>query len=139
MIKFSRYYFLFSILLFLTEILIALYAHDQIIRPYVGDFLVVILLYCLAKSFLDLPTRLAAFGVLLFSYLIEALQYLNLVEHLGLKDSKLANTIIGNYFTWIDILAYTLGIFLVVIVEKFRDNYSARIKKGNDDRLHHFI
>jgi len=33
-------------MLLLIEILIALFVHDEFIRPYVGDALVVIVLYC---------------------------------------------------------------------------------------------
>ena len=35
-LKFNRFYFVLTILLFGIEILIAKFAHDQIIRPYVG-------------------------------------------------------------------------------------------------------
>jgi len=120
MFKLYKRYFILSILLFITEVLIALFAHDDIIRPYVGDFLVVILLYCLVKSVIDLPVTTTAIFVLLFSYVVETLQYFNIVQHLGLAHSSLANIIIGNFFTWIDILAYTLGILLVLVLEKLK-------------------
>ncbi|WP_092559518.1 hypothetical protein [Anaeromicropila populeti] len=32
------------------EVLIARYVHDTVIRPYIGDVLVVIVLYCLVRS-----------------------------------------------------------------------------------------
>ncbi len=44
--KFHRKYFFSTLLLFATEIFIAAYLHDAVIRPYGGDFLVVILIYC---------------------------------------------------------------------------------------------
>jgi hypothetical protein len=59
---------------------------------------------------------LAAAGVLLFAYLIETLQYFDLVGKLGLKHSRIANIVIGNSFAWLDIIAYTLGIITIVIV-----------------------
>jgi hypothetical protein len=59
---------------------------------------------------------LAAAGVLLFAYVIETLQYFDLVGKLGLKHSRIANIVIGNSFAWLDILAYTLGILTIVIV-----------------------
>ena len=97
-----------------------MYAHDDFIRPYVGDFLVVILLYCMVKSFSSLDYRYTALAVLAFSYLVEGLQYLNFVDSIGLGNSRIANILLGNYFAWIDILAYTLGIILVMIIEYFR-------------------
>ena len=118
MFRFHRKYFLLAILLFFVEVLIAVYMHDQIIRPYVGDLLVVILLYCFLKSFVKVSVVKAAIFVLLFSYLIEFLQYLNLIKFLGLQKSRFANIILGNYFEWIDLVAYTLGIVIVLLIEK---------------------
>lgn len=92
--------------------------HDAIIRPYVGDVLVVILLYCLIKSFMNTPVFATAVGVLLFSFLIEVLQYFHYVEWFGLQNSTLASTIMGTYFAWTDLFAYTVGIALVLMVEK---------------------
>ena len=103
------------------------YAHDDIIRPYLGDVLVVMLLYCFIRSFLKLNVTPTTISVLLFAYLVETLQYFNIVERLGLKDSPLANIVIGNYFTWIDILAYTLG---ALVVLAFEIRWS-RIRKAN--------
>ena len=124
-----KYFFLF-ILLFIIEVLIALYINDDFIRPYVGDFLVVILLYCLIKSFTNLSVFTSAILVLLFSYLMETLQYFNIVHHLGLAHSELAKTLIGTYFTWVDILAYTLGILFVLAFEKLREARKENIQEN---------
>jgi hypothetical protein len=119
-LRFSKFYLMCTVILFLIEVLIALYVHDKFIRPYVGDFLVVILLYCLACSFVKAPVVPMALAVLAFSYLIETLQYFNIVQRMGLGKSRLANIVIGNYFTWDDIIAYTLGIAFTILVEKRR-------------------
>ncbi len=120
MFKLNYNYLAFSIGLFAIEVFIALFVNDTIIRPFGGDFLVVILLYCLTKSFFNTPMLLTAIAVLLFSYLVEGLQYLHVVNLLGLNDSKLANVIIGNSFSWVDMLCYTLGILTVMGVEWLR-------------------
>jgi len=122
MFKLNKTYVLISLLLFITEVLIAIYVHDKIIRPFVGDYLVVILLYVLVKSVLNAPVKLTALAVLGFSYTVETLQYFKIVRHLGLQHSKLANIIIGNYFSWWDILAYTLGIVTIFIIVQLRKN-----------------
>ena len=114
---FQRKYFLWTILLFTVEICIALFVHDRIVRPYVGDLLVVILLYCFVKSFIKISVWKAAIGVLIFAYLIEVLQALKLIYWLGLQHSKIARTIIGISFQWLDLLAYTVGIAIVVTLE----------------------
>jgi hypothetical protein len=120
MVKFNRTYFLPALLLFIIEVLIALYFHDRIIRPYVGDMLVVILIYCFWKSFFNTPVIATALGVLSFAFIIELLQHLQIIKHLGLQDSNIARTVIGYSFEWIDVLAYIIGIVLLLIVENLR-------------------
>jgi hypothetical protein len=117
MMIFRLRYFILFISILIIEILIALFPHDGFIRPYVGDFLVVILLYCFIKTFLKITVIKVALGVLIFSYLVEYLQYLHLIKFLGLQNSSLAKTILGTSFEWTDIAAYTLGILFVIFVE----------------------
>lgn len=116
--RFNKIYFFLALLLFLTEVFIAKNIHDTIVRPYVGDGLVVILIYCFLKSFLQLPSRKTAVGVLIFSYVIEIGQYFHLVNLLGLQDSAFARVVIGTSFEWIDLIAYTIGIIIIMIVDK---------------------
>ena len=117
MLKFNSRYFVLAILILIIEILIAIFVHDSFIRPYIGDLLVVIFIYCFLKSFVSLSTSKAALYVLLFSYFVEALQYFRIVQHLGFQRNNLARIIIGTSFDWKDILMYTIGIVTVVIIE----------------------
>ena len=120
MIFFSRFnvtYFLVFILLLIIEILIALFVHDTIIRPYIGDLLVVILIYAFIKTFVATPPLQTAAAVLAFAFTIELLQYFNIVNHLGLQHSKWARLIIGTSFSWHDLLVYTAGFALIVLAE----------------------
>ncbi|PZX91889.1 DUF2809 domain-containing protein [Flavobacterium aquariorum] len=119
MLTFNKNYFGFAILIFLIEILIALYMNDPFVRPYLGDVLVVILMYCFLKSFLKIPVLTVAIVVLFFSFTVEFLQFLNIVEKLGLGKSKIARTVIGTSFSWIDLLTYLFGISIVIVTEKF--------------------
>ena len=116
-LKFNWNYFIIAFLLFVVEVLIAMFVHDQFIRPYFGDFLVVILIYCFVKSFLDTPFLKTAIAVLVFSFTLEVLQYFDIVTKIGLGHSKFARTVIGTSFEWIDLIAYTLGIVFVIYVE----------------------
>jgi len=118
MFKFRARYFIFSIILFVIELCIGLFLRDGFIRPYLGDFLVVILIYCLVRSFFDVSVFGAAISVLLFSYTIEFLQYFKLVEIVGLQHSKIARILIGTSFDWMDLVAYTLGIGFVWVMEQ---------------------
>lgn len=120
MLKFNIRYFIAAVLLFVTEVLIALYVRDTFVRPYFGDYLVVILLYCFVRSFVQASPVKVAIAVLLFAYLIETLQYFQIVNRLGLQHNRVARTVIGYGFDWRDLLAYTLGIITVIIVERKR-------------------
>ncbi|GAA5024557.1 membrane protein [Marivirga lumbricoides] len=119
MLKFNKYYFLLTVILFITEVLIALYVHDNFVRPYLGDVLVVILIYTFIKSFLDLAVLPVALFVLALSFTIEMLQFFKIVELLGLGDSRIARIVIGTSFAWIDLVAYTAGIVILLLVEKY--------------------
>jgi hypothetical protein len=118
--KFNRKYFLLALILLSVEVIIALYFHDPFIRPYVGDLLVVILVYCCWKSFINTGVIPTALGVLLFAFFVEWLQYINFIQLVGWQHSKLARTVIGYSFEWMDVLAYIAGTGLVLIIENWK-------------------
>ena len=114
---FYKRYFLLTIILFAIEVYIGTYMHDAFIRPYGGDFLVVMLIYCFAKSFFNTPPFLTACCVLVFAYAVEISQYFHLVTLLGWEHSKAARIIMGTSFSFTDLLTYTLGIGTVLLIE----------------------
>ncbi len=116
--KFNLVYFALTITIFIVEIIIAMYVHDQIVRPYIGDLLVVILIYCFVKTFFNFPVITTSISVLIFSYMVETLQYFKFIELVGLEKSNIARILMGTDFEWIDMIAYTVGIALVIAVEK---------------------
>ena len=118
MLTFNFRFFLFTVALFVIEVLVALFAHDSFVRPYGGDYLVVILLYCGVRTFIKAAPVKIAVAVLLFAYTIEVLQYFNIVDRLGLSGNAIARTVIGYGFDLLDLLAYTLGIITVVLLER---------------------
>lgn len=80
--RFHTQYFIITVILFVIEILIALYVNDSFIRPYLGDVLVVILIYCAIRAFFDTPVVATAMGVLAFSFLVEFCNTLILFPYL---------------------------------------------------------
>ncbi|WP_140485210.1 DUF2809 domain-containing protein [Flavobacterium sp. GSA192] len=118
MLQFNKTYFTFTVLLFLVETLIALFVHDQLIRPYFGDVLIVILIYCFLKSFLNFSVWTTAIIVFCFSFFVEFTQYIDLIGKLGLEHSGIAKAILGNSFSYLDLFAYATGILVVLIFEK---------------------
>ncbi len=118
MFQFHRNYFGLTVALLAIEVLIAMFVHDRIIRPYIGDVLVVILMYCFVRSFLNIKILTATLLVLLFAFSVETLQYFDLVEKTGLKHSKIARIVLGSSFELTDFAAYTIGAVLVLVTEK---------------------
>lgn len=134
MLRFNKKYFLFAAILFIIEVLIAAFVRDSFVRPYVGDYLVVILIYCAIRSILDAPVTNVSIGVLLFAYVIEVSQYFQLVDILGLQNNIIAKTVIGYGFEWIDLMAYTLGIFTILVLE--RNTLNNKKKDKTQDNLY---
>lgn len=116
--KFNLRAFIIFIALFITEVIIAFYVKQHFIRYTFGDFLIVIMLYYFLKSFIKAKPLYLAIAVLVFAYAIEFIQLTNFLEILHLEDNKLANLIFGNTFGVGDLVAYTLGILTVLIIEK---------------------
>jgi hypothetical protein len=113
---FNIRYFVLFLIVFVIEILIALYMHDRIIRPYIGDVLAVVWVYLLVKSFTNLsPTTVAAVSFV-FACLVEFAQYIHLVTILGIQNNKLLCTVLGTGFEWLDIGAYFCGALLSLTI-----------------------
>lgn len=80
------WYVLVTILLLSVEFCIALFVHDRIIRPYVGDILVVIALYTFVKIFLPNRHRLLPLWIFLFAVGVEFLQLIHIAELLKINS-----------------------------------------------------
>ena len=116
-LRFNKTYVISTIVLFITEALIAIYLKQGFIRHTFGDFLVVILIYCFFKSFIPNNHFKIAMLVLAFAFLIEFLQLVNILEMFNLQNNNLVKLILGSTFQISDLVAYTLGILTVIIFE----------------------
>lgn len=104
----SFYAIVFFLLLFI-EVLIALFVHDRFVRPYVGDMIVVVVVYCFIRIAIPERFRLMSLWVFLFAVCVEVLQYFRTVEVLGVENNAFLRTLIGTSFAWEDILCYAVG------------------------------
>lgn len=133
MLKRRFYYFLAFILILAVEILIALFVHDRFVRPYIGDVLVVIVLYFLVRIFMPEGCRWLPALIFLFATGVEFLQYFRLVERLGLSDNRLLRTLLGSVFDFKDILCYGVGCMLLQIGQwVYRRNFQNMRKEQSD-------
>lgn len=108
-LTFQLTYFRWALGLLSLELSIGLYMHDALVRPYGGDLLVVILLYCLVKSFVQASVTTLVLVLFVLACVVEVSQYAGLIYWLGWQQSQVAHLVLGSHFAWGDILAYALG------------------------------
>ena len=113
-------YLIATLLLLAVEVFIGLFVHDGFVRPFIGDVLVVILIYSFIRIFIPKKARLLPLYIFIFSVAVEVLQYLKIVEALGLQDNAFMSTIIGTSFDIRDILCYFVGCAICGIWELVR-------------------
>lgn len=105
-----------GVIILVIEIYIAIFIKGGFIRHYIGDVLATAMLYAFGRAiFRVAPINLAIF-VFAISLFIEALQYLKLLEILGVKSSTL-RIIFGGTFDWADIICYLAGCILAYMFE----------------------
>lgn len=117
-LQFNLRFFIITLILFLVEVFIALFVHDTFIRPFVGDVIVVWLIYYFLRTFLKIKPIYLAWFTLIFSFAVETAQYFKLVTILGLQNNKLARIVIGTSFSWGDMLCYFVGFLLLFLFDK---------------------
>ncbi len=113
-----KYASVFAVL-FIIEILIAVFVHDAFVRPYIGDVLVVMLVCAFLRIlFPEKPVALPVYATL-FAVLIEVLQYFDFVKILGLENNPIISTALGRTFDMKDIICYIIGGAIFFAAEKF--------------------
>lgn len=118
--KFNKTYLTLALILFLIEIWIAFIIKDGFIRYTFGDYLVVIFLYCLIRGFTNLSVLTTVLLVGFIAFTIEFLQLVNLLEFLNVQHNRLAKLILGSTFHITDLIAYTIGLITVIIIEHIK-------------------
>ncbi|MGB4090435.1 MAG: DUF2809 domain-containing protein [Ruminococcus flavefaciens] len=108
-------YIIIFIAIFAVETCIALFVHDDLVRPYIGDVIVMWAVYCLAQIILGgrFGSYKVAVGSLIFAFFVELLQKFRIVDVLGIK-SPVLRTIIGTSFAPADLVCYLAGTAVTV-------------------------
>ncbi len=109
-------YLLSFLILLIVEIAIAVFHFHPFVRGFLGDVLVVLLLFSFLKLFFSIASEKLAIGILLFAFTVELLQFFDLVETLNIQ-SKLLRIVLGSVFDWWDLLAYTVGTVIIFVFE----------------------
>lgn len=115
--KASVKYLLAFVVLLGIEVLIAIYVHDAFIRPYVGDILVVFVLYCTIRCIIPDKCWLMPLWIFIFAAFVECLQYFKLIQVLAVEENTVLRILIGSTFDIKDIVCYGIGCIILGIYE----------------------
>ena len=98
------------LLLLGVEICIGMFYFSKFIRAYMGDVIVVWVIYCLFRSFVPrkFNSCAVAVGILVFSFAVEFLQKIHIADVLGVKI-ELLRIIIGTSYAPEDLWCYAAG------------------------------
>ena len=121
-------YALITAALVAVEVMIALYVHDGFIRPYLGDILVVCVVYAFVRIFIPETCRLLPLFVFVFAAGVEVLQYFDIARRLGFEGNAFLRVLMGSTFDFKDIACYAIGCAALGIYE------FARYKGGRKGR-----
>lgn len=109
-------YIILLVIIIAVEVVIAFTQHGNWFRLYGGDVIVVWAVYCLVQCFLGGNNNhfIVHIGVLAFAFLVEFLQYIHIVDLIGLGDIQFFRVLIGTSFSVNDLWSYTLGTAIAV-------------------------
>ncbi len=133
-------YGIIALLIFLSEVYIALFVSDNFIRPYFGDVLVTALICCFIRTLFPLKNYsvksksvwIMPLSVFFFSICVEIGQYFHYVDLLGLGHIQFFRVVMGTGFAFEDILCYLAGCIAFFLLEiairtwKFNSEFGMR-------------
>lgn len=111
-------YLIGFIIILIVEVFIALYVHDNVIRPYVGDILVIICIYLLLRIIIPEKIKYLSLYVLILAILVEIMQYFNFTDMLSAQN-KILKIALGSTFDINDIVCYVIGYIIIILFEQF--------------------
>lgn len=111
-------YLIGFIIILIVEVFIALYVHDNVIRPYVGDILVIICIYLLLRTIIPEKIKYLSLYVLILAIAVEIMQYFNFTYILSLQN-KILKVALGSTFDIKDIVCYVIGYIIIILFEQF--------------------
>ena len=110
-------YIIGFLLLVAVEVCIGVFYFNHFIRSYIGDVIIVWVLYCLFRSFV--PKKFnsygVALGILAFSFAVEFLQKAHIADILGVEN-KLLRIIIGTSYAVEDLWSYAAGTAVTILM-----------------------
>lgn len=120
-------YMMTLIFIFIVELYIGLFVRDKFIRPFIGDVLVVILLYVFIRTFFTPRTKLLPVYIFIVAALVEIGQYFNILKIFNLESNNFVRIIFGATFDIKDIICYFVGGLLLMIWQEIENGYLKKL------------
>lgn len=99
-----------------AEILIGKYA-GGFVRDYLGDVLVIPLIYCFIRIFYVRPAAWLPAAVGSLGILAEVIQYGNFCDRFGIDRGSMLGIMLGSVADWRDVACYVVGVGLIYAAE----------------------
>ncbi len=97
------------------EVCIALFVHDSFVRPYIGDVLAVVTVYCGARIVFLQRFRWLSAAVLALAVCVELVQLTELSSLFG--EGSFMAILLGSTFDVHDLLCYAIGGMICAICD----------------------
>ena len=92
--------------------------HFKVVPLFVGDILWATMVYFIVRFlFISKPIKFIAIASLIFSYAIETLQLYKAPWIDSIRPTLFGRLVLGSTFNWGDMISYTLGVGLAVLVD----------------------
>ena len=116
--KMAMCYGVAALLLFFIEFVIGMWLNDwHFVRAYLGDVLVIPLIYCIIRIFTNKLPRTMPLIVFGIGVVTEITQYFKLYAILGFEKHSLPAILLGTGFSWWDMVCYAAGTVLIYLAE----------------------
>jgi Protein of unknown function (DUF2809) len=108
-------------LVILTIIAGLLSRHFKVVPLFIGDILWALMVYFIMRFlFLSKPVKFPLIAALLFSFAIEFSQLYKVPWINNLRQTLFGRLVLGEGFLWSDLLCYTIGIGVGVLIDMLR-------------------
>jgi hypothetical protein len=109
----------YAALIIITIILGLLSRHIKGIPLFIGDVLWAVMVYWMVRFiFINKPVKAAIIVSLAFCYAIEVSQLYQALWINNIRHTVIGGLVLGEVFSWGDMLSYTIGVALAVVAEK---------------------
>lgn len=103
------------LILLAAEVCIALFVHDSFVRPYLGDVLAVVTVYCGARIVFPQRLRWLSAAVLALAVCVELVQLTDFSSLFG--EGSFMAVLLGSTFDPHDLLCYAIGGIVCVVCD----------------------